>query len=119
MLFTVFFQKRKFLEKEKEPKPTTTGNGIFQKKNARIPTKLETQNFLYGVAYDATWRQVENIQDFIFYISEQAKSYELSIPYYNFRKIVKNHTRKEIPSHKQFYPIQTWKLGFSKNFLIF
>lgn len=114
-----FFPKTKFLEKKKEPKPTTTGNGIFQNKNARIPTKLETQNFLYGVAYDATWRQVENIQDFIFYISEQAKSYELSIPYYNFRKIVKNHTRKEIPFHKQFYPIQTGGLVFQKIFSYF
>ena len=41
---------------------------------------------MYGFTYDATWRQVENLQDFLFYIWEQAKSYEFSIPYYNYKK---------------------------------
>jgi DNA-directed RNA polymerase subunit beta' len=87
-----------------------------ENKNGTIRRKLETEYLLYGVTYDATWQQVESIQKFLLYLSEQAKSYEFSIPYYYFRKIVKNHTRKEIPIHKQFYPIQTGGFVFQKIF---
>jgi DNA-directed RNA polymerase subunit beta' len=98
-----------FLENEK----------IRKSRNPAIATKIETEYFLYGVTYDATWRHVENIQHFLLYISEQTKPYELSIPYYYFRKVVKNFTTKEIPIHKQFYPIQTGGFVFQKIFSYF
>lgn len=61
---------------------------------------------LYGIAYDSTWRQVEEFQEFLFYLWEQSFFYESSIPYYAFVKAVKTHN-KEIPRHKQSYAIQT------------
>ena len=105
----VYFEHTKSISKYKKPK-------LFRDLNKKclITRKLETEFLLYGVTYDATWRQVENIQDFLFYFSEQAKSYEISIPYYNFKKVVKNNTSKEIPSHQQFYPIQTGGFVFQK-----
>ena len=105
----VFFEYTKILSKYKKPKLFRDLNQKFS-----ITTKLETEFLLYGVTYDATWRQVENIQDFLFYLSEQSKSYEKSIPYYNYKKVVKNNTTKEIPLHQQFYPIQTGGFVFQK-----
>lgn len=66
---------------------------------------------LYGIAYDATWRQVEEFQEFLFYLWEQSFSYESGIPYYAFTKPIKNQTR-EIPRHDQAYAIQTGGFAF-------
>lgn len=66
---------------------------------------------LYGIAYDATWRQVEEFQEFLFYLWEQSFSYESGIPYYAFTKPIKNQTR-EIPKHDQAYAIQTGGFAF-------
>lgn len=67
--------------------------------------------YLYGVAYDATWRQVEEFQEFLFYLWEQSFSYESGISYYAFTKSIKNQTR-EIPKHDQAYAIQTGGFAF-------
>lgn len=66
---------------------------------------------LYGIAYDATWRQVEEFQEFLFYLWEQSFSYESGISYYAFTKAIKNQTR-EIPKHDQAYAIQTGGFAF-------
>nr|QDE53542.1 RNA polymerase beta' subunit [Micractinium sp. LBA 32] len=66
---------------------------------------------LYGIAYDATWRQVEEFQEFLFYLWEQSFSYESGIAYYSFTKPIKNQTR-EIPKHDQAYAIQTGGFAF-------
>jgi DNA-directed RNA polymerase beta' subunit len=66
---------------------------------------------LYGIAYDATWRQVEEFQEFLFYLWEQSFYYESSVPYYAFTKQIEkwNH---EIPRHEQSYAIQTGGFAF-------
>jgi DNA-directed RNA polymerase subunit beta' len=70
---------------------------------------LETR--LYGISYDATWRQVEEFQEFLFYLWEQSFSYEFGISYYAFTKQIKKRTR-EIPKHEQGYAIQTGGFAF-------
>nr|YP_009455985.1 RNA polymerase beta [Micractinium conductrix]AST08940.1 RNA polymerase beta [Micractinium conductrix] len=70
---------------------------------------LETR--LYGIAYDATWRQVEEFQEFLFYLWEQSFSYESGISYYAFTKPIKSWTG-EIPKHDQGYAIQTGGFAF-------
>ena len=67
--------------------------------------KLQLGLHIYGIDYDMTWRQVEDLQDFLIYSWEQPVNYEANIPYYNFSKIVDNKLYKEIPIYSQFYPI--------------
>ena len=85
------------------------------KKESKYPFLLfnhgASEPRLYGIAYDATWRQVEEFQEFLFYLWEQSFSYESSIPYYAFTKPVENHKR-EIPRHDQSYAIQTGGFAF-------
>ncbi|MFM7682635.1 MAG: hypothetical protein ACKO7P_07805, partial [Bacteroidota bacterium] len=71
----------------------------------------ETQ--LYGICYDATWRQVEDFQEFLFYLWEQSFSYEYKIPYYFFTKKLNKNT-DQIPEHYQSYSIQTGGLAFQQ-----
>jgi DNA-directed RNA polymerase subunit beta' len=68
---------------------------------------------LYGVAYDATWRQVEEFQEFLFYLWEQSYSYELPISYYSFLKPLKKQA-SDIPKHDQAYAIQTGGFAFQQ-----
>lgn len=89
-------------------------NDNVKNKHQNKIRKIETDFRLYGVTYDSTWRQVENIQKFLLFLSEQAKSYEISIPYYNFKRLIKNNTNSEIPLHQQFYPIQTGGFVFQQ-----
>jgi DNA-directed RNA polymerase beta' subunit len=60
----------------------------------------------YGIAYDATWRQVEEFQEFLFYLWEQSFSYEFVVPYYIFTKFVEIHNQ-DTPRYEQSYAIQT------------
>jgi len=89
---------------------------LFQsKKEVQLPFLLfnhgVSETRLYGIAYDATWRQVEEFQEFLFYLWEQSFYYESSIPYYAFTKSVENHKRN-IPRHDQSYAIQTGGFPF-------
>ena len=68
---------------------------------------------LYGVAYDTTWRQVEELQEFLFYLWDQSFHYESSISYYAFTKPIENHAQ-EIPKHQQSYTIQTGGFAFQQ-----
>jgi len=74
---------------------------------------LNEETKLYGICYDATWRQVEDFQEFLFYLWEQSFSYEYKIPYYFFTKKLKKNT-DEIPEHYQSYSIQTGGLAFQQ-----
>lgn len=69
-------------------------------------TQLDLGLHLYGIAYDTTWRQVEDLQEFLFFLWEHSFTYESSIPYYALTKPIDKKTR-EIPIHDQYYPIQT------------
>ena len=76
--------------------------------------KLELGLHLYGVAYDMTWRQVEDLQEFLLYAWEQPLTYEFFIPYYSFLKSINNKTSQDTPIHHQHYPIQTGGFVFQK-----
>nr|YP_009106592.1 beta' subunit of RNA polymerase [Dicloster acuatus]AIT95443.1 beta' subunit of RNA polymerase [Dicloster acuatus] len=103
----IFSQNNKKISK----KPKLFGD---LKNTVVITKKLETDLLLYAITYNATWQQVENIQDFLFYISEQGKAYEKVNPYYSFQKGIKSNTTKHIPQHEQCYPIQTGGIVFEK-----
>ena len=88
-----------------------------KKKESQKPFLLFNQGDLeprlYGVAYDTTWRQVEELQEFLFYLWDQSFHYESSISYYAFTKPIENHTQ-EIPKHHQSYSIQTGGFAFQQ-----
>ena len=97
----------------KKPKPR-----LFTKKSElKVPFLLFNHGIpetrLYAIAYDATWRQVEEFQEFLFYLWEQSFYYESSISYYAFTKPVENH-KGEIPRHEQSYAIQTGGFAFQQ-----
>lgn len=75
------------------------------------PNQLDLGLHIYGVAYDTTWRQVEDLQEFLFFLWEHSFHYECSIPYYALTKSIEKKT-KEIPNHDQSYPIQTGGIVF-------
>lgn len=102
--------KKQYLKKRQTKKPR-----LFQTKKQfntklfkhRYPSnQLDLGLHLYGVAYDTTWRQVEDLQEFLFFLWEHSFNYESSIPYYALTKPIDKKT-KEIPIHDQYYPIQT------------
>ena len=84
---------------------------LFSKnKQLKYPRFLFNMNTgeprLYGFAYDATWRHVEEFQEILFYLWEQPFVYESSLPWYAFTSPIDCHN-KEIPHHRQTYGIQT------------
>jgi DNA-directed RNA polymerase subunit beta' len=87
--------------------------------------KLQFGLHLYGVAYDMTWRQVEDLQEFLLYTWEQPSSCAYSIPYYCYTGQVQNKSVtnvklvEQLPFHPQYYPIQTGGLVFQKIFAHF
>lgn len=119
----LFLEYNPIVPRFKKPKLFHSCNQPFKKR-----IKRSTQNLLYSITYDATWREVENLQKFLLFSSEQVKSYETSISYYDYLKLVKNNTitkipyhktltwNKRIPCHSQFYPIQTGGFVFQKIF---
>ena len=83
---------------------------FYQKQN------LSYSNYLYGINYDMTWRQVEDFQDFLFYAWEQSNFKDGLIPFYSFVCRTENYASRSIPTHKQYYPIQTGGFVFQKIF---
>ena len=80
-------------------------------------SKMDFSLYLYGIAYDMSWRQVEDFQEFLFYSLEQARSSESFIPSYNFTNNLetkKTKRLKQIPDHEQYYPIQTGGFVYQK-----
>ena len=100
-----------------ERKGKKTPRLFEKKKESKKPFLLFNQGDLeprlYGVAYDTTWRQVEELQEFLFYLWDQSFHYESSISYYAFTKPVENHAQ-EIPKHHQSYTIQTGGFAFQQ-----
>jgi len=95
-----------FVEKTKLKMPRL----FSTKKELKYPRFLFNMNSgeprLYGFAYDATWRHVEEFQEILFYLWEKPFRYESSLPYYAFTLPIENHNEK-IPHHRQSYGIQT------------
>ena len=77
---------------------------------------LSFSNYLYGISHDMTWRQVEDFQDFLMYSWEQPISNDGIIPYYSATQLTENYAARTIPTHKQYYPIQTGAFVFQKLF---
>lgn len=128
--FRADFESRVFFEKHKlgkvSEKDLESPSQDMQKKETLKPRlfarkKEPLSNFtpgtpdpcLYGIAYDETWAQVEEFQEFLFYLWEQSFSYEFGISYYAFPKPMKK-LKQEIPKHDQAYAIQTGGFAFQE-----
>ena len=72
---------------------------------------------IYGIGYDMTWRQVEDLQDFLVYIWEQPQNTDNILPYYNSTIRDEKITQTTIPSHPQYYPLQTGGFVFQQIFM--
>ena len=79
--------------------------------------KLRFGVHLYGIGYDMTWRQVEDLQDFLVYIWEQPQNTDNIIPYYNSTLQDEKIAKTTIPSHPQYYPLQTGGFVFQQIFM--
>jgi DNA-directed RNA polymerase subunit beta' len=79
-----------------------------------LKQKLRLGIHVYGVGYDMTWRQVEDLQDFLMYAWEHPQTFDNIIPFYQFTNLVTDHSKKETPSHIQYYPIQTGAYVFQR-----
>ena len=128
--FRADFESRTFFQKQKLVKliekqfdfPISDGTKkrvakprLFRRKNESLSCfNIGTQEpCLYGIAYDETWGQVEEFQEFLFYLWEQSFSYESVISYYAFPKSIKK-LKQEIPKHDQAYAIQTGGFAFQE-----
>lgn len=69
---------------------------------------------LYGLCYDVTWRQVEDLQDFLVYMWDQPQMDDIVNPYYSFNNKTQNFALKTVPKHNNYYPIQTGGVVFQK-----
>lgn len=112
-------ESKKFFEttnssKNFKPKPrlfqTKKGSNVFQNQNYKKYFEINP----YGLTYDATWRQVEDLQDFLLYSWEQPHKSDVINPYYYFNNNTQNFGLKTIPTHKDYYPIQTGGIVFQK-----
>ena len=123
-LFPVPKGRRRVLDSLTPPtgssaKPPCTPRLFASKKAApngarRYPPQSLSQGLaglLYGVAYDCTWRQVEDLQEFLYFMSEHSFQYEWTIPYYSLTRRVPQFNQ-EIPFHPNPYPLQTGGLAF-------
>ena len=99
------------LSQNKQSSPPET-HRIFQKLYGK--QKLKFGIHVYGVGYDMTWRQVEDLQDFLIYMWEQPKTHDVSIPYYNQTSVIPSDSRRAIPDHAQYYPVQAGGFVFQR-----
>lgn len=79
--------------------------------------KLRFGVHIYGIGYDMTWRQVEDLQDFLVYIWEQPQHTDNILPYYNSTLQDEKIAQTTIPSHPQYYPLQTGGFVFQQIFM--
>jgi DNA-directed RNA polymerase subunit beta' len=94
---------------------------LFKKiENKKIITEIQNTYVRYfdiknyGLSYDSTWRQVEDLQNFLIYMWEQPHKSDLLNPYYFFTNKTKNFATSTIPIHSNYYPIQTGGIVFQK-----
>ena len=112
-LFNSFSQNKKENSPKKIQRNFQTWSlflNLYSKKS------LSFSNYLYGISHDMTWRQVEDFQDFLMYSWEQPGLNDGIIPYYSSTQLTENYAALTIPSHKQYYPIQTGGFVFQKLF---
>jgi DNA-directed RNA polymerase subunit beta' len=91
-------------------------NNILKSPNL-CQQKLRFGVHIYGIGYDMTWRQVEDLQDFLVYIWEQPQNTDNIIPYYNSTLQDEKIAQTTIPSHPQYYPLQTGGFVFQQIFM--
>ena len=106
-VFSSLITNTENLKKRKaKPRLFKTKTKFTVNKHRYPSSQLDLGLHFYGVAYDTTWRQVEDLQEFLFFLWEHSFNYESTIPYYSLTKPIEKHT-SEIPLHDQYYPIQT------------
>lgn len=96
--------------------PYSTKNNIL-KSPILSQQKLRFGVHIYGIGYDMTWRQVEDLQDFLVYMWEQPQNTDNILPYYNSTLQDEKIAKKTIPSHPQYYPLQTGGFVFQQIFM--
>ena len=116
---SIRIQSQKYTQIEQNPKTKKHKPRLFQKssKNRFIQNSQYKKYFEinpYGLTYDATWRQVEDVQDFLIYMWEQPKKSDVINPYYYFNNKTQNFVLKTIPTHNNYYPIQTGGVVFQR-----
>ena len=113
-----FIENRKFVTTKRKPRlfqnPKNTNQNKFFKLYSK--NKLSFGLHLYGVSHDMTWRQVEDLQEFLMYMWEQPRNTDAHIPYYFGLQSTQNYALRTIPIHAQYYPIQTGGFVFQKLF---
>jgi DNA-directed RNA polymerase subunit beta' len=112
-------ESKKFFEHNPRSKNLVSKPRLFQ--NQTVSDTFQNQNYKkyfeinpYGLTYDATWRQVEDLQDFLLYSWEQPQKSDVINPYYYFNNKTQNFGSKTIPTHNTYYPIQTGGIVFQK-----
>ena len=116
---SIRIESQKYTQIEQNPKTKKHKPRLFQKssKNRFIQNSQYKKYFEinpYGLTYDATWRQVEDLQDFLIYMWEQPKKSDVINPYYYFNNKTQNFGLKTIPTHNNYYPIQTGGVVFQR-----
>jgi DNA-directed RNA polymerase subunit beta' len=116
---SIRIESQKYTQIEQNPKTKKHKPRLFQKssKNKFIQNSQYKKYFEitpYGLTYDATWRQVEDVQDFLIYMWEQPKKSDVINPYYYFNNKTQNFGLKTIPTHNNYYPIQTGGIVFQR-----
>ena len=107
----------KFLENTHSTKNSFFAATKFSFFKNRYPaSKLNLSLHSYAIAYDMTWRQVEDLQEFLLYCWEHSDYSDGFIPFYNFTSTIQNKLTKQIPKHDQYYPIQTGGFVYQKIF---
>jgi DNA-directed RNA polymerase subunit beta' len=122
-----FFASEETIKTESKNYGQLTSINIRKKQKPRLFQKSTTKNFFqdnkykkyfeinpYGLSYDATWRQVEDLQDFLIYMWEQPHNSDNINPYYYFNNKTQNFGLKTIPTHTTYYPIQTGGVVFQR-----
>lgn len=119
-----YFASENIIKIESKKYSETKQNGVSKPrlfKNKKVALFFQNQNYKkyfeitpYGLTYDATWRQVEDLQDFLVYSWEQPHKSDVINPYYFFNNKTQNFGSKTIPTHNNYYPIQTGGIVFQK-----
>ena len=87
------------------------------RKSYYIRSALHASRHRYGVAFDATWREMDTFFNYLTYSWEQPKDTDITIPYYSSSLLLGSKTTfalNSIPESAQPYPLYTGGVVFQK-----
>nr|YP_009106703.1 beta' subunit of RNA polymerase [Pseudochloris wilhelmii]AIT95530.1 beta' subunit of RNA polymerase [Pseudochloris wilhelmii] len=73
----------------------------------------------YGITFDTTWRQVEDLYNYFCYILKKATCITVSIPYDNYKRRPTYGISRIVKQHIQPYPLETSGSAIKKIFTNF